>query len=501
MHSLTKFAGFAAQAAQAGFSVQPGVAGQQENYRLRAEFAIYHEGFNPEDPENKLGGYSVRHCTFDKEAKQRIFWKEYPFSSNLINGCLDLVDRFCETHPGFAKKLFQVEYLTSTTGHLVVSLIFHRGLQDSDDAHAQELRQYLGQELAAKAAAGQTRYDLGTQVAQAVDAAEFSSEHQANFKANHQPTYFQATTLTQEQQASLQTNPVTAPYFTDFRVQPPQVSVILRARKAKRVYGTDYVLDHFYYPVSQVSSQEGATSTSGHYLYQVENSFSQPNGAINRAMLAYVHNHLLSLGDDVLNSDALELYCGVGNFTLVLAKCFKRVVATEINKQAIDFAYRNMAVNGFLTQGDVEAEQARTQETTQETTQDATANQDSKTTAQASDKVKLGRISAEEFVEAMSGVRPFRRLAHIDLPSYNFSTVLVDPPRSGLDNAACDMISAYEHIVYVSCNPETLLPNLQYLRDTHGYEVESLRAFDQFPGTPHLEAVAFLRKTKAPKSA
>ncbi len=43
---------------------------------------------------------------------------------------------------------------------------------------------------------------------------------------------------------------------------------------------------------------------------------------------------------------------------------------------------------------------------------------------------------------------------------YDFSTVLVDPPRSGLDGRTCSMIAQYEHIMYISCQPDSLLRDL-----------------------------------------
>ncbi|MCP5716297.1 tRNA (uridine(54)-C5)-methyltransferase TrmA, partial [Klebsiella pneumoniae] len=89
--------------------------------------------------------------------------------------------------------------------------------------------------------------------------------------------------------------------------------------------------------------------------------------------------------------------------------------------------------------------------------------------------------AAEEFTQAMNGVREFNRLQGIDLKSYQCETIFVDPPRSGLDSETEKMVQAYPRILYISCNPETLCKNLETLSQTH--KVERLALFDQFPYT------------------
>ncbi len=56
----------------------------------------------------------------------------------------------------------------------------------------------------------------------------------------------------------------------------------------------------------------------------------------------------------------------------------------------------------------------------------------------------------------MNGERKFRRLADFDLTAYNYDTVLVDPPRAGLDPDSEELVSRFERIVYISCNPENI---------------------------------------------
>ena len=78
------------------------------------------------------------------------------------------------------------------------------------------------------------------------------------------------------------------------------------------------------------------------------------------------------------------------------------------------------------------------------------------------------------------------------LDDYDFSTVLVDPPRAGLDADSCDQLSEYPRIVYISCNPDTLAVNLEQLTRTH--RIVRFALFDQFPFTHHCECGVLLER-------
>lgn len=217
------------------------------------------------------------------------------------------------------------------------------------------------------------------------------------------------------------------------------VPILGRSRKQKLVLDRDYVIEKM--------EIDGRT-----YQYkQVEGSFTQPNGDICRSMIHWARS---CCEDD--SGDLLELYCGNGNFTVPLAEKFRKVLATEISKVSVNSAQENIAANGV-------------------------------------ENLDIVRLSSEEFTQAIDKVRPFRRLKDFDLDSYDFSTVLVDPPRAGLDADTCAMIARYPRILYISCNPQTQLENLEELTKTH--KVERFAIFDQFPYTDHTEsAVLLIRK-------
>src|SRR4029077_657924 len=76
------------------------------------------------------------------------------------------------------------------------------------------------------------------------------------------------------------------------------------------------------------------------------------------------------------------------------------------------------------------------------------------------------------------------------------ATLVLDPPRAGLSKEAAESLVRISpgRIVYVSCDPPTLARDARRLLDA-GYTLDTLRAFDFFPNTPHVESLAvFLRR-------
>ena len=153
--------------------------------------------------------------------------------------------------------------------------------------------------------------------------------------------------------------------------------------------------------------------------------------------------------------DLLELYCGHGNFTIPLAAKFNRVLASEISKSSIANARINCELNGVYN-------------------------------------VQFVRLSADELMSAFARRREFERLKGIDIFSYDFSHVLIDPPRAGLEPSVIDFIKNFQNLIYISCNPQTLFENLRSLCATH--EVRRFAIFDQFAHTEHIECGVLLRR-------
>ena len=84
----------------------------------------------------------------------------------------------------------------------------------------------------------------------------------------------------------------------------------------------------------------------------------------------------------------------------------------------------------------------------------------------------------------------------------DFNTVVVDPPRTGLDARTRQLISQYRHIIYISCSPDALRRDLGVLCKGEGeaegtatHEVQRMAVFDHFPYTQHVECGVYLRST------
>jgi tRNA (uracil-5-)-methyltransferase len=322
------------------------------HYRMRAEFRVWHDGDD------------LFHIMFDQSNKEKYRVDSFPPATKIINAVMSDVITLIKPNDLLRRKLFQIDYLCTLGDEILVSLIYHKAL---DEAWHEAMNQVLSQL--------RIKYDI---------------------------------------------------------------DIIGRSKKLKLVLDKDYVTEHL--PVAGKIYQ----------FKQIENSFTQPNAGVNAKMIEWA----LDVTRDS-SGDLLELYCGLGNFSLPMSVNFNRVLATEISKPSVAAAQFNIQTNNI-------------------------------------DNVTILRMSSEEFVEALKGTKTFNRLEGIDLQSYNCNTVLVDPPRSGLDDATVDMVSEYTNIVYISCNPDSLKQNLDTLLKTH--EVSRFALFDQFPYTHHVECGVYLTR-------
>lgn len=213
------------------------------------------------------------------------------------------------------------------------------------------------------------------------------------------------------------------------------IRFIGRSRKQKVVLSQDFITESF------VLAEQTL-----HYQ-QVEGSFTQPNAGVNQQMLQWAADIAKQL-----EGDLLELYCGNGNFSLALASSFNQVVATELARSSIKSAEYNINLNNIKN-------------------------------------VRVLQMSAEDVAAALvSG----SSLKHIELAGLALNTVLVDPPRAGLDPDTLALVSGFNDILYISCNPDTLASNLEVLAKTH--QVVKLALFDQFPYTHHIETGVWLQR-------
>lgn len=322
------------------------------HYRQRAEFRVWHDGDD------------LYYIMFNSETKEKFKVEDFPVASVLINQFMTALLADIRNNEILRQRLFQVDFLSTLSGEVLISLLYHKQLDEQWIQQAQQLKARL------------------TAIA--------------------------------------------------------PVDIIGRARKQKVVLDKDFVMETL-----SVNGEEF------HYQ-QVENSFTQPNAKINEAMLLWAQKATKNTGGDLI-----ELYCGNGNFSIALAQNFDRVLGTEISKTSVKSAQINIAANKL-------------------------------------DNVDIVRMASEDFSQAMNGERVFRRLEGFDLTSYNYQTVLVDPPRAGLDPDSVELVSRFERIIYISCNPVTLRENLAELVKTH--KIEHFALFDQFPYTHHVETGVILSR-------
>ncbi|MEO8409076.1 MAG: tRNA (uridine(54)-C5)-methyltransferase TrmA [Propionivibrio sp.] len=351
----TKVAQFTASFADLGLPDPAVFSSEPLHYRLRAEFRVWHD-------EGR-----VDYAMFaSDDPKRPILIDTFPAASASICAAMPRLRAALQDNEILKSRLFQANFLATLSGELMITLIYHRPLDERWEMAAREL------------------------------AAEL------------------------------------------------EVQLIGRSRKQKIVIGRDWLLEEFEgFEVKELKGRQLR-------YQQIEGSFSQPNGGVNRQMLGWACAQLASV-----DGDLLELYCGNGNFTVALAPSFGRVLSTEVNKSSLRAAQYNLAANGC-------------------------------------DNVVLARLASDEISDALAGRREFRRLQGIDLAEYRFSTLFVDPPRCGLDAPTLALARNFENVLYISCNPQTLRENLGALHATH--RIAAAAVFDQFPYTHHLECGLLLTR-------
>ena len=181
-------------------------------------------------------------------------------------------------------------------------------------------------------------------------------------------------------------------------------------------------------------------------ILQNDSVFFQPNFYLYSLMISFITKQL----EDP--RDLLELYCGCGGFTLPLASKFNKVFASENNRHSIRLLKESIKLNNLSN-------------------------------------IQTARLSDDETASALANERPFRRLENIDMQSYEFSHILVDPPRAGLSDETITLSKQFKNMIYISCNPESFLRDIVKL----DREIVSIGIFDQFANTQHLEVIAFLK--------
>lgn len=186
-----------------------------------------------------------------------------------------------------------------------------------------------------------------------------------------------------------------------------------------------------------VYKKEDGYITINNLKYMVsDKSFFQ----INTSNISNLYDEIVRYGKFSKEDKVIDLYCGVGSITLYIAKYVKEVLGIEIISDAIKDAKNNAKINNI-------------------------------------NNVKFICGDVAKLID-----------------NYNdCNTLIVDPPRIGLDKHSVKVINdrKIEKIIYVSCDPMTLARDIKMLDN---YKVENISIIDMFPGTHHCESVAVLER-------
>ena len=187
--------------------------------------------------------------------------------------------------------------------------------------------------------------------------------------------------------------------------------------------------------------QDRITDKIGNYTYYIStNSFFQVNTIMAEKLFTVLKDKLELNKEETL----LELYSGVGTIGIFLSNEVKEVYGAEIVQDAVDMAKENL---------------------------------------------KLNNITNTSYVVGDASVE----LEKMQYKNIYFDTIVVDPPRKGLDEKGIETILKLRpnKIGYVSCNPATLARDLEKL--SKEYEIQSINLCDLFPWTKHIESICILK--------
>lgn len=167
---------------------------------------------------------------------------------------------------------------------------------------------------------------------------------------------------------------------------------------------------------------------------------------VNHAQAQRLYELAISQAQITKSDTVLDLYCGVGTITLIMAKAAGKVIGVEVIPQAVEDAKANAARN---------------------------------------------KITNARFLCGDAGEAALK----LEAQGIHPDVVIVDPPRKGLNAEAIEAIirMSPRRLVYISCDPATLARDIALLKQ-RGYSLQSAQAADLFPRCAHVESVLLLTK-------
>ncbi len=223
---------------------------------------------------------------------------------------------------------------------------------------------------------------------------------------------------------ALQSYPAMDGFFNDLQKALPEVIGITGFANRKKAFS--------------LGKNQLTLSMEGITLKATEGNFYQVNWEQNRNMVSTVLDFAALTNSETV----LDLYCGIGNFSLPLAKQAKTVIGIESGFSAIEDAKANAALN---------------------------------------------RITNTEFIADDMD----KGLKSLLARKIRADVIVLDPPRAGATLKTLERVLAFvpKKIIYVSCNPSTLARDLKFFH-LFGFRLDRLQPVDMFPYTYHIECVA-----------
>lgn len=269
-------------------------------------------------------------------------------------------------------------------------------------------------------------------------------------------------------------------------------SLILRAKKVKEIVGRKpiFIQDFIHFKKSkseeicEVALGRGDTTnpnTVPIFYHKPEDAFQHPNSNTMLQALKWMLDKLYFIASTERKSNGdfnlLEMYCGCGAHTMAIAKSgiFDSIVAVELDQRLVDACKENSVKN-----------QCCPSLNNENTTPVYTFQGDAAEWAAKS----LRRHKSQD----NSNSTKSNGSSKLYWYGKKFSTLIVDPPRSGLSKEVCDLAinGSFEHMIYVSCGRMALKGDLETLK--LAFDIVDCTITDLFPRTSSVETLVYLRR-------
>ena len=191
---------------------------------------------------------------------------------------------------------------------------------------------------------------------------------------------------------------------------------------------------------------------------------------VNSFMTENLYDLIIEFANFNGNENVMDLYCGIGTISLYISKYVKSVLGIEIVEKAIENAKENTVLNNIKN--------------VRFLCKDLSSIGLNEQIILKNDNKSLKNVDFINIIDE-----------NIVLKNESYDTIIVDPPRKGLDSDTIAFIKSIKpkKIIYVSCDPATLSRDLKLLCiDDRLYKIKRIKSVDMFPHTMHIETVCLL---------